>query len=65
MRLLPLGLLLALVASAGAARADVTTLNFATTNAPTTRLNIQYLHPWAEAINADLLAFIKTQAKDP
>jgi len=64
MRLLRLGLLLAVVASAGAARADVTTLNFATTNAPTTRLNIQFLHPWAEAINADGKGVVQIDIRD-
>jgi TRAP-type C4-dicarboxylate transport system substrate-binding protein len=54
MRLLQWGMLFAVVvASAGSARADPTTLLFATTNTPTARLNAQFLHPWAEAINAD------------
>jgi TRAP-type C4-dicarboxylate transport system substrate-binding protein len=57
-------LLLASMISAGSARADETVLNFATTNAPTTRLNIQYLHPWAEAINADGKGAVHVEIRD-
>lgn len=56
--------LLASTVSVGSARADETVLNFATTNAPTTRLNLQYLHPWADAINADGKGAVHIEIRD-
>jgi TRAP-type transport system periplasmic protein len=57
-------LLLVAIAVSRPARADETVLNFATTNIPTTRLNIQYLHPWAEAINADGKGAVRIEIRD-
>jgi TRAP-type transport system periplasmic protein len=56
--------LLSSIAHSRPARADETVLNFATTNIPTTRLNIQYLHPWAEAINADAKGAVRIEIRD-
>jgi TRAP-type transport system periplasmic protein len=65
MRRLSLSLsLLASLAFVGPARADETVLNFATTNISTTRLNLQYLHPWAEAINADGKGAVRIDIRD-
>ncbi|HLI19484.1 MAG TPA: TRAP transporter substrate-binding protein [Stellaceae bacterium] len=65
MRSLPrLTLLLALLAATQTARADERVLMFATTNAPTTRLNTQFLHPWAEAINTDGKGVVQLDIRD-
>ncbi|HWE75352.1 MAG TPA: TRAP transporter substrate-binding protein [Stellaceae bacterium] len=56
--------LFASTAFAWPAAADETVLNFATTNIPTTRLNLQYLHPWAEAINADGKGAVRIEIRD-
>ena len=56
--------LLSAIAISQPSRADETVLNFATTNIPTTRLNIQYLHPWAEAINADAGGAVRIEIRD-
>src|ERR1700685_1958463 len=62
--LLRLIVLLAVLGAIGTARADEPTLLFATTNAPTTRLNMQFLHPWAEAINADGKGAVQIDTRD-
>ena len=56
--------LLAVFVAAQAARADERVLMFATTNAPTTRLNLQFLHPWAEAINTDGKGVVQLDVRD-
>jgi len=62
--LLRLTAVLAALLAAGAARAEERVLMFATTNAPTTRLNMQFLHPWAEAINADGKGVVQLDIRD-
>ncbi|HEY3918970.1 MAG TPA: TRAP transporter substrate-binding protein [Stellaceae bacterium] len=62
--LLRLGVLLAVLAAAPAARADERVLLFATTNVPTAHLNAQFLHPWAEAINADGKGAVQLDIRD-
>jgi TRAP-type C4-dicarboxylate transport system substrate-binding protein len=62
--LLRLIVLLAVLGGMSAARADERVLMFATTNAPTTRLNLQFLHPWAEAINADGKGVVQLDVRD-
>ena len=56
--------LLAVFVAVQAARADERVLMFATTNAPMTRLNLQFLHPWAEAINADGKGVVQLDVRD-
>ena len=46
------------------ARADETTLLFATTNIGTTNYNVQFMHPWAERINADGKGALKIDVRD-
>jgi TRAP-type C4-dicarboxylate transport system substrate-binding protein len=55
---------LAVLLAAGAAHAEERVLMFATTNAPSTRLNMQFLHPWAEAINQDGKGVIQLDVRD-
>ena len=55
---------LAILLAAGAAHAEERVLMFATTNAPSTRLNMQFLHPWAEAINQDGKGVIQLDVRD-
>jgi len=62
--LLRLSALLAALLAAGAAHAEERALMFATTNAPATRLNIQFLHPWTEAINQDGKGVIQIDVRD-
>ncbi len=62
--LLRLTVLMAALLAAGATRAEERVLMFATTNAPSTRLNIQFLHPWAEAINQDGKGVIQIDVRD-
>jgi len=57
-------LLAASLVAAGTAGAEERVLMFATTNAPSTRLNIQFLHPWAEAINRDGKGIIQFDVRD-
>jgi TRAP-type transport system periplasmic protein len=59
-----LAALLAVLLAAGIAHAEERVLMFATTNAPSTRLNIQFLHPWAEAINQDGKGVIQFDVRD-
>lgn len=56
--------LLAVVLAMQAARADERVLIFATTNTPTAHLNVQFLHPWAEAINADGKGAVQLDIRD-
>ena len=62
--LLRLTVLLAVLLAAGAARAEERVLMFATTNAPTAHLNVQFLHPWAEAINQDGKGVVQLDIRD-
>jgi TRAP-type C4-dicarboxylate transport system substrate-binding protein len=62
--LLRLTALLAVLLVGGAARADERVLMFATTNAPTAHLNVQFLHPWAEAINQDGKGVVQLDIRD-
>ena len=56
--------LLAAVVAIPAARADERVLMFATTNVPTAHLNAQFLHPWADAINADGKGIVQLDVRD-
>ncbi|HEX3971103.1 MAG TPA: TRAP transporter substrate-binding protein [Stellaceae bacterium] len=62
--LLRLTALLAVVLAAGGTRAEERTLIFATTNTPTAHLNVQFLHPWAEAINQDGKGAVQLDIRD-
>jgi TRAP-type transport system periplasmic protein len=62
--LLRLTVLLAVLLATGAARAEERVLMFATTNAPTAHLNVQFLHPWAEAINQDGKGVVQLDIRD-
>jgi TRAP-type transport system periplasmic protein len=61
---LRLTLLLAVSVATQAARADERVLMFATTNVPTAHLNAQFLHPWADAINADGKGIVQLDVRD-
>jgi TRAP-type transport system periplasmic protein len=62
--LLRLTVLLAVVMAASTAHAEERTLIFATTNTPTAHLNVQFLHPWAEAINRDGKGVVQLDIRD-
>jgi len=62
--LLRLTISLAALLAASDARAEERVLMFATTNAPSTRLNMQFLHPWAEAVNHDGKGVIQFDVRD-
>lgn len=53
-----------LAVAASAAAAEETTLMFATTNIGTTNYNAQFLHPWAEKINAAGKDVLKIDVRD-
>jgi TRAP-type transport system periplasmic protein len=57
-------IVLSVLLRTGSAGAEEKTLMFATTNAPTAHLNAQFLHPWAEAINADGKGVIQLDIRD-
>ncbi|HWE75351.1 MAG TPA: TRAP transporter substrate-binding protein [Stellaceae bacterium] len=62
--LLRLSVLLTVVLAAGSTCAEERTLIFATTNTPTAHLNVQFLHPWAEAINQDGKGAVQLDVRD-
>jgi TRAP-type C4-dicarboxylate transport system substrate-binding protein len=62
--LLRLTALLAVVLAAGGTRAEERTLIFATTNTLTAHLNVQFLHPWADAINQDGKGVVQLDIRD-
>lgn len=49
---------------ANLSRADEASLMFATTNIGTTNYNVQFMHPWAERINADGKGVLKIDVRD-
>jgi len=58
------GLACAVLGSLGAARAEETTLLFATTNPPTIHVNARIMHPWAAAINEQGKGIIHLDVRD-